>query len=301
MELEGRHSSKTSQAQRCIASIFCQRVGHACIPDAVAARGSHGKLDIAWFSRDIHVATILAYRNCLRPLFSPGSRFRLRSSVEQLQPRCSTRSRLARHHLHLYPSRNRVRRRQEHTMFRAALRTRLATVPRAPLVVPRAAAQVRFLATPVEPTTDIEVPAVTPRGLASEGVEDLLGPRFAEEESTAIIKRYRGKGFPMIPVSPRRAALETLRKQGSGKLTPSRSATAFTFSTRTCSTASRCVRSHSPSARREDVTRLVRSSTAVLEEDTSSVSVSSTSTASSTACTTSCASSTTRDAADTLR
>ncbi|EKD00893.1 ribosomal protein L2 [Trichosporon asahii var. asahii CBS 8904] len=84
-------------------------------------------------------------------------------------------------------------------MFRAALRTRLATVPRAPLVVPRAAAQVRFLATPVEPTTDIETPAVTPRGLASEGVEELLGPRFAEEESTAIIKRYRGKGFPMIP------------------------------------------------------------------------------------------------------
>lgn len=86
-------------------------------------------------------------------------------------------------------------------MFRAALRTRLAAVPRAPLAVPRAAAQVRFLATPVEPTPDAVTPAVSPRGIAGEGVEDLLGPRFSEEESTAILKRYTGKGFPMIPVS----------------------------------------------------------------------------------------------------
>lgn len=85
-------------------------------------------------------------------------------------------------------------------MFRAALRTRLTAVPRAPLAsritMPHAAAQVRFLATPVEPPTD-----VSNEPLSGEGVEDLLGPRYAEEESTAIIKRYRGKGFPMIPVS----------------------------------------------------------------------------------------------------
>lgn len=86
-------------------------------------------------------------------------------------------------------------------MFRAALRTRLAAVPRAPVAMPRAAAHVRFLATPAEPTGSAAEPAITPRGVAGEGVEDLLGPRFVEEESTAIIKRYRGPGFPMIPVS----------------------------------------------------------------------------------------------------
>lgn len=83
-------------------------------------------------------------------------------------------------------------------MFRVALRSRLAAAPR-PAAVPRAVAHVRFLATPVEPTTSA---AVEPRAAnAGEGVEDLLGPRFAEEESTAIFKTYRGPGFPNIPVS----------------------------------------------------------------------------------------------------
>lgn len=91
-------------------------------------------------------------------------------------------------------------------MFRAALRSRLVAVPSRPAAAPRTlAVQARFLATPVEPSNTLvpvdEAATLTPRSVTDEESEDLLGPMNAEEESGAIIKRFRGPGFPMIPVS----------------------------------------------------------------------------------------------------